>query len=499
MLAGSWMFFVTGAAAIALQALAPLRNPVEYRCVVVGVALATMVWALRLRRDREPSTVLRVCFAFASALALWLGVLELLMSRTIVLALGVLGVLAGAMLHGTLLLALTGRRDSPRGGLALRACFSLTVLALLLWGLEAVIRTIMPPQLYVPVPDDPSSGPMIVTEGSRNVASPGFRGKYVHPEFAGTRVEINAWGMREDADEASTPAPEDFSVLALGDSFVFGTGVEQKETFHELLEADAERITDRRLRVFGAGVPGTSPYHAVTSLLALAERTQPDVVVMGVFEGNDFQDSWYAERQAPQMAAEVARDGDLAGRKPLDVPEFLSGIGRFRYWGVTSSVVQATRLDLLLVNLGLVDPIAHANLFFDQCLLADPPEIVRSMRARVVARLVEMRAACASLSAELVVLLIADAVQVDERLFDAYPLAGDSAGVQYSRLGFHRQFVSDLEREGLLIVDTLPRMEAEAAAGRSCYHHEGHWNAHGHAVAAELLAPVLSGIAGRSR
>ena len=40
----------------------------------------------------------------------------------------------------------------------------------------------------------------------------------------------------------------------------------------------------------------------------------------------------------------------------------------------------------------------------------------------------------------------------------------------------------------------LPPLEAEARAGKPCYLHEGHWNAHGHAVAADELVPVLEGL-----
>jgi hypothetical protein len=42
------------------------------------------------------------------------------------------------------------------------------------------------------------------------------------------------------------------------------------------------------------------------------------------------------------------------------------------------------------------------------------------------------------------------------------------------------------------VVDVLPQLEAEITAGRDCYHREGHWNAHGHEVAAAALAPVLA-------
>lgn len=132
---------------------------------------------------------------------------------------------------------------------------------------------------------------------------PGEAGYQVHPEFR-VRVEINELGMR-DGTYSESPAPGKRRILALGDSFTFGHGVERAEIFHELLEA---RHPD--WEILNAGVSG---YGTDQQWLYYRERgreLEPDVVLL-VLHANDFLDSGEGIRYGYAKPLFVLENGGL--------------------------------------------------------------------------------------------------------------------------------------------------------------------------------------------
>ncbi len=117
------------------------------------------------------------------------------------------------------------------------------------------------PHLNVYVPDA-KLGVRLRPGGARRVA---FGGNLV------TRVRINADGLRGEA----LPPPSPGEVLVLGDSQVFGLGVEEGETFSAQLDA---LLPDAR--VINAGVPTYGPAEYVALLEELVPQRKPAVVVL---------------------------------------------------------------------------------------------------------------------------------------------------------------------------------------------------------------------------
>jgi len=121
---------------------------------------------------------------------------------------------------------------------------------------------------------------------------PGARGRYVGPrpfpiEFDAA-IEINSLGLR--GPEPAPRRPGELRVLFLGDSVLAGFEVEQPETFAARLETELRRRFPQPLSVINAGVRG---YGTDQSLLWYRERglaLAPDLVVL-VFSANDFDDN----------------------------------------------------------------------------------------------------------------------------------------------------------------------------------------------------------------
>lgn len=150
--------------------------------------------------------------------------------------------------------------------------------ALALGGGEALVRAFWrnaPP--VFPATDDPLM--THATDGSKEAIRfiPNVKGVW-----GWSRVSINSRGIRE-RPLPRRKEPGVTRVMVVGDSFIFGTGLRDEDTF----PAQLERILNansggRRFEVINAGVPG----YNLTQEIALAERLtefyRPDIVLFSL-------------------------------------------------------------------------------------------------------------------------------------------------------------------------------------------------------------------------
>jgi hypothetical protein len=115
-------------------------------------------------------------------------------------------------------------------------------------------------------------------------------------ELTEERFTTNSIGLR-DRERSWTPAPEGtLRVVLLGDSFVAGVAVADDEHLAAQLEAGiaAARPADAGpVEVWNLGIPGQGVEGSLMQLEARIDALQPDVVVLGLFEGNDPIDDLY--------------------------------------------------------------------------------------------------------------------------------------------------------------------------------------------------------------
>lgn len=100
---------------------------------------------------------------------------------------------------------------------------------------------------------------------------PSFVGVSKTVEFK-TRIRINALGLRAER-EYGRKGSATFRLLVLGDSFTMGVGVEQDETYGQVLERrlaavgqSSAQIPAPTYEVINAGVPGYNTQQALTYL-----------------------------------------------------------------------------------------------------------------------------------------------------------------------------------------------------------------------------------------
>jgi hypothetical protein len=94
-------------------------------------------------------------------------------------------------------------------------------------------------------------------------------------EQDGINYQINEIGFR-----GSGPVPDAADIIALGDSFTFGTGSQMSWPSY------LNQISG--LTVLNLGMGGTGPPKHVYPLIAFGLDRQPSIVIEGYFEGNDF-------------------------------------------------------------------------------------------------------------------------------------------------------------------------------------------------------------------
>ncbi len=147
---------------------------------------------------------------------------------------------------------------------------------------------------------------------------PGWSGTHDSRDFR-VGVHVNALGMRgAEASQAKPPGSQ--RVLVLGDSFAFGWGVEDAQTFPALLEA-RWRSAGRGIEVLDAAVPGYAADHAWILLRERGFALAPDLIVLASCH-NDVADLG---------ATRLELGADRLPRRSESLRRFIAEDGRMHY------------------------------------------------------------------------------------------------------------------------------------------------------------------------
>ena len=119
------------------------------------------------------------------------------------------------------------------------------------------------------------------------VLTPDFEGEFVKQEFT-TEIKTNSLGLMDV--EYREKKENDFRILVLGDSFVWGGyGTTLNQTFVKIVERKLNDLSSKtNYQVINGGIPGYGTDQQLLLLTEKAYRLDPDLVILSFFVGNDF-------------------------------------------------------------------------------------------------------------------------------------------------------------------------------------------------------------------
>lgn len=308
-------------------------------------------------------------------------------------------------------------------------------------------------------------------------------------------VAINSEGLRD----RPSPVPDTRGrILALGDSFAFGWGVELPETYLYLAE---EQLRSEAIRLIKAGIPGTGTTDQLHWLRQNGGTYAPRLVIVSFFVGNDFTDV-----QMGGFKKQFTIKDGLMVRRSLD--------GTERSAPAREAIEKLKRISLLAQRLAqvlwylqntFVAPQNRSNPglnavdrwlweFAKVHLRQPPPETVEAF-ARTRTALDDIHQWCRQNNAEMLLLVQPRSMQIYDwelaKWKEAYRINDEALDLDRPQ-----RFLADWAAENhVAILDLLPEFRAyqkSHSAERLYFYPDSHMNRIGNQLTGVLLAKRLN-------
>ena len=312
---------------------------------------------------------------------------------------------------------------------------------------------------------------MIAPEAGR-VESPAM---FVPDSLVGYRLASNYRGYRGNQTEYLTPVYTDSMgmrslqaksedkgtrILFLGDSFIFGQGVAAEQSMPAMVQRYLAAARSSAI-VFNAGVPGYGTRQEELWLREYGPQVKPNLVVLGVFLGNDLVDNITSSR---------SRFTD--GRFTAPPARWHTPITRWLF--DHSHVYRLARRAVDEAN-G-----ARRGATVRDALTFPAPAVARKEADSTSASIDDLERDAAQLGAQLLAVLIPDEMQLGA--------AVGSDSLSYPNLAFARILCA----RGIPFIDlTGPFRDAELHGDHLYFRQDRHWNAKGHELAARLVSRAV--------
>lgn len=309
---------------------------------------------------------------------------------------------------------------------------------------------------------------------------PNFSGELIQPEWK-MNVRTNSLGLR--GEEIPPKQASKKRILLLGDSFTFGYGVQEDETFSRVVE---ERLGSE-FEVINAGTISYSPLLEYLQLKKIFDQVQPDIVIMN-FDMSDVQDDYKYEKES------VQKNGEILFNQPEPGTGF-SLIGLAKNSKIIS-LLKTSILDPLVLALPL-KPLIETDLPAVGKIESDRYAITRENPnldehwQRSFNYIKKTAEYVSSKKAKFMLHAYPYGHQVNAKEWDyGRYFWGLKRGVVYSTKPFEK--LENFSKENqITFINSLPRIKQASAEEKLYYDYDGHFNRQGHLVLGEFLAKQI--------
>jgi hypothetical protein len=311
---------------------------------------------------------------------------------------------------------------------------------------------------------------------------PRQQGRQRHPGGYDFTFSNNSQGFR-GGREFGARQPGAFRVLLLGDSFAYGLGVNDDQTFAIQLE-HLLREHHPAAEVINAGCPGKGTDYALKLFQTAGVQLQPEVTILGFFP-NDFQDNARGDYY------QIGSDGSLLD-KPLDRTQ--SGIKTFLFnfpgyswlisWSQAANLVKQTAVHYLVkadrergedAAAGLVISYGYDGAGFSN----------EANRRLTEIYLDHLQSAVSRTRGDLLIFYV--------------PLASEvEAYRQKQEISRDEKALGEfIQRRGRTLHSLTPVLAASGEPLTALYYAEGHWTAQTHLLVGRYLASNIEAMLGK--
>lgn len=353
-----------------------------------------------------------------------------------------------------------------------------------------------------PSPDEPTPNFFRIDENLGWALEPNVSGWWQAEGVA--YVEINSDGLRDR--EYPKEKPDDtIRIAILGDSFAEALQVDADETFWAIMErnlANCPSLKGRKVEAINFGVTN---YGTAQQLLMLRQKVwdyDPDIVLLAVFTGNDIADNSREldNRNRPYF---VYQDGELVADMSFRTPDKTIppyGLSRiedmFPDWLTRHSrILQlAKKVELGNRNRQLEE---HRQYIYSK-LYREPDDPAWINAWNVTEGLMTlMHKEVTEKGSDFMVVTLTNEVQVNPNREFRRGFRGEN-NIEGDLFYPDRRIKALGDRVGFPVLNLVQDMQAYAQENQVCLHGfdnallcGGHWNAEGHRLAGQLIAPAV--------
>ena len=332
---------------------------------------------------------------------------------------------------------------------------SSSVSVLLMLAILEVTLRLLWPQIFLPHPQ----GMYSRDDDIGYVLTPDFDGEFRGAEFR-VSVRTNNTGLR--GIDLRPLAKNSVRILCLGDSFTWGWGVNDNETYPAELEKLLQiRYPRLDVQVLNAGVSGYGTDEELEFLKKRGADLKPDIVISQFFSGNDFDDN----RHAASRSTEI-RDGmlfQIHQTVSQQQPAWLKTVNWLKQRSHLAHMV-SNRIGYLAMGLGLLDELERPlSKYFTE-----------EDGRRATDHLIEISKVAHNLGARMLFVFVPEKIQVLSRPQD--PLRA-AALVQEAAM------IADVPS-----IDLTPELVKTENLDKLYFVQDAHWTSKGHKWMAQILS-----------